>query len=217
MGRTDKKKTIEPRTSSNNSRVRSNNNLGKKSQSLVTSTISIVNESLNASQLSNSLQSPSGMTVLSDREDGTDSAIDEDGREMNKLKFSNKNRKGKVVSIKQYFTMTENNGNCNLCQNDIPVSSRSDANLRTHLANNHDMKDVLYKSQLRESRQKSRGFKFDQQEKKKIDSAMIDCIIRDSRSFNDFDKPGMRMFLKCIKPGYKPCCREKIGKCIKEK
>jgi hypothetical protein len=106
MGRTDKKKTIEPRTSSNNSRVRSNNNLGKKSQSLVTSTISIVNESLNASQLSNSLQSPSGMTVLSDREDGTDSEIDEDGREMNKLKFSNKNRKGKVVSIKQYFTMT---------------------------------------------------------------------------------------------------------------
>jgi hypothetical protein len=30
------------------------------------------------------------------------------------------------------------------------------------------------------------------EEKRKIDDELIECIIKDLRSFNDFEKPGMR-------------------------
>ena len=45
-------------------------------------------------------------------------------------------------------------------------------------------------------------------EKRKIDAALIDCIIKDSRSFNE--KAGMTKFLRVLRPNYVPCCRKTI-------
>lgn len=38
----------------------------------------------------------------------------------------------------------------------------------------------------------------------------------DSSSFNIFCKPGMKQFLSCLKPGYKPPSRKKIAKNLKK-
>ena len=50
------------------------------------------------------------------------------------------------------------------------------------------------------------------EDKRKIDDELVNCNIRDARSFNDFSKRWMRNFLKTIKPENVPCCRETVAK-----
>lgn len=49
---------------------------------------------------------------------------------------------------------------------------------------------------------------------KEINQALIHCIIKDSRPFCDFSKPGMMHFLSVVLPGYKPPHRRTIERNI---
>ena len=78
-----------------------------------------------------------------------------------------------------------------LCFEIIGISSGSDSNLRTHLAYKHDMLDVLTKSQLKRFKSSSEVFnkkKIPLDEKLKLHEEVVDCIINDSRTFNDLKK-----------------------------
>ena len=99
------------------------------------------------------------------------------------------------------------------------MSGRSDANLRTHLASIHNMPHLLLPSQSKRKRKMAtkKGNKISKEQKLLIDKEIIDCTIQDSRTFNDFHKPGMRKLLHCLLPGYKPCRKEKIRRSLKSK
>ncbi len=55
------------------------------------------------------------------------------------------------------------------------------------------------------------------EEKRLIDDELIECTIKDSRSFNDFEKQGMRWFLKVVLPNYVPCFRKTTTKILKKR
>jgi hypothetical protein len=149
-------------------------------------------------------------------EDQTTSEIDEDSQNYNKATYSNKTRKSKFP-VRQFFSFTKTGGWCESCKKNVPMAYRSDANLRSHLANHHNMPEVLLPSQIRRKNGESFKGKLPYGEKRKLDYELINCIIKDSRTFNDFNKPGMRRFLNAIKPGYIPCCRENVGKHLKNR
>ena len=156
--------------------------------------------------------------IRSSLEDATNSEVDEEVLKSNSKKYRNKKRKSKFP-VRDFFIIDGNSAFCEACQVSVKISSRSDANMRTHLANHHDMKQALLPSQIarKDTKIKCSSVKLSVNEKRFLNDEMINCIITDSRTFNDFNKPGMRRFLNVIKPGYKPCCREKVGKEIKKK
>ena len=51
------------------------------------------------------------------------------------------------------------------------------------------MTQYLYKSQNKEHKRKAKLIS--DVLKKKLDKAVVECIYKDHRSFNDFEKPGM--------------------------
>ena len=143
--------------------------------------------------------------------DDTDSNVDEGTNTHNKKVFSNKNTEKNFPEVRHLFKVTSNGyvGCCSICHRDVKLSGRSDANMRSHLSNVHKMPDILLPSQT----QRKEGIKIDKicigrEEKGKIDNQIIDFVIKDSRTFNDFHKPGMRKLLHLLKPGYKPCSKE---------
>ncbi|CAF4399010.1 unnamed protein product, partial [Didymodactylos carnosus] len=71
------------------------------------------------------------------------------------------------------------------------------ANIRRHLANSHGLSHLRYKSQLQKSTLISNA------KKKSLDDAAIKCIVRDSRPFNEFRRPGMKIVLEQATPGYR--------------
>ena len=114
--------------------------------------------------------------------------------------------------------MASSGGTCMDCNIFVSTSQRSDANLRTHLANHHGMNQVLLPSQQKRKKNKTEYREtMPIEEKRKIDDELIECIIKDSRSFNDFEKPGMRKFLNVVLPNYVPCCRKTITKNLKNR
>ena len=40
--------------------------------------------------------------------------------------------------------------------------------------------------------------------RKQLDEAIVKCIVQDSRSFNDFNRAGMKELLQIAVPGYVP-------------
>ena len=51
--------------------------------------------------------------------------------------------------------------------------------------------------------------------RKQLDEAIVKCIVQDSRSFNDFNKPGMLELLRIVAPGYVPRGRRTNAKYIR--
>jgi hypothetical protein len=94
------------------------NNSSKNSQIIETPKSSQV-----SSRLINSLDDKS-----SDLSDPTDSEKEE--KTSNNEKFANKKNKTKLPSVKKYFIQNGNDFYCETCKVDVPISSRSDANLR---------------------------------------------------------------------------------------
>ena len=143
-------------------------------------------------------------------EDPTDSDLDPDDVD--------KNNKKKRVEVRHLFEMESSGGTCMDCNIFVSTSQRSDANLRTHLANHHGMNQVLLPSQQKRKENKTEYREtMPIEEKRKIDDELIECIIKDSHSFNDFEKPGMRKFLNVVLPNYVPCCRKTITKNLKNR
>lgn len=90
------------------------------------------------------------------------------------------------------------------------MCEKSDSNLRSHLGKVHNMREFLYPSQLPISRRKDALIPAE--EKKKLNEAAINAIVRDALPFNHFKKPGMLKFLSTIKPGYKGPHRKTVRK-----
>ena len=80
--------------------------------------------------------------------------------------------------------------------------SFSTTNLRKHLGLVHKRIEYLYPSQQKNYSMKLNPIPIVR--KKQLHSAVISCIIQDSRSFIDFRKDGMRQFLAVAVPGYVP-------------
>lgn len=92
------------------------------------------------------------------------------------------------------------------------MSGSSKSNLRKHLWHGHGLKEYLTESQQKRLLKDQEVKTLDSKLKKALDKALIECIIRDSRPFNDFRKPGMLKFLKKAVPGYKPPHRTTVAK-----
>ncbi len=109
--------------------------------------------------------------------------------------------------------------NCNLCNIDVKTSSGSNSNLRSNLGLKHEMKHLLTKSQLerKENRSIVNEPIITNSERDLIHDKLVDSIIEDSRTFNDFLKSGIKKLFKLLKPGYKPPCYKTIMKLIKKK
>ena len=91
------------------------------------------------------------------------------------------------------------------------MGNNSDINLRSHLAFIHERIDLLTEGQKASSKfGKDKNEKLNPEEKSKIDEAVLECIYIDSRSFNDFIKPGMRKLFKILKPSYKPMTKQTV-------
>jgi len=72
----------------------------------------------------------------------------------------------------------------------------------------HKRTEFLYQSQRKDYSSKSQFLSL--QRRRELHSAVISCIITDSRSFNDFRKSGMRAFLAVAVSGYNPPHRATI-------
>lgn len=72
----------------------------------------------------------------------------------------------------------------------------------------HKLEEYLYPSQRANYIAKENPISTER--KKQLDSALISCIIHDSRSFDDFRKNGMRQFLSIAVPGYMPPHRSTV-------
>jgi hypothetical protein len=149
----------------------------------------------NSSQGSSCRLEPVPNQVYSTYEDNTDHENDEQEQLLNQ-KFKNNNKKSKYPPVRQHYdiqTAVKNKVKC-ICKlffEIIGISSGSDSNLRTHLAYKHDMLDVLTESQLKRFKSSSEVFnkeKIPLEEKLKLHEEVVDCIINDSRTFNDLKK-----------------------------
>ena len=137
-------------------------------------------------------------------------------------KFKNR-KKSKYQPVRHEFEIKNNCAECKICKNLIKISRGSDGNMRTHLYYIHKDKydeNVLTQSQKEKMLKIGSGEKYpkiDRNEKSKLDEIVLDCIIKDSRTFNDFNKVGMLKLLGVIKPGYKPPSRKSIARRLKKK
>jgi hypothetical protein len=76
------------------------------------------------------------------------------------------------------------------------------------------MTEYMYKSQLKSTQNKNELEEIQQLSKatkRKLDEYALDCIIIDSRPYNDFKKSGMLHFLSIAVPGYDPQHRQTIA------
>ena len=131
-------------------------------------------------------------------------------------------RKSKPITEDLFVQKINENGElvyfCLKCDDKAsPIKSNTgDGNLRKHLWHVHHDPDYLYPSQYKRL-VKNSVQSITPARKKELDEAIVNCIIQDSRTFNDFSKPGMREFLNKVVPNYTPPHRTTISKKLKTK
>lgn len=146
--------------------------------------------------------------------------------------------KKKKSSPMQFFKKSTNETDKYIClkceekgkKKSLKMINGIDSGLRKHLGSVHDMERYLYKSQQNQKKQQESPdppeddttaenttcrLVFTREIKKELDDAVLNCIIEDGRSFNDFRKPGMKKFLKLAIPGYKAPHRVTIARRVR--
>jgi len=73
------------------------------------------------------------------------------------------------------------------------------------------MKNFFYVSQLKGHKIKLKQNELPKERKAQLNKSLINCIIADSRPFNDFRKRGMLSFLSDAVPGFKPLHRKTVA------
>jgi len=88
---------------------------------------------------------------------------------------------------------------CCLCPDNKKISTNngSTSTLRKHLIAKHQLHELA----LPNSKRKSIPSSISNNKKQHLHDLFINCIIRDGRTFNDFEKPGMKKILQEIIPG----------------
>ncbi|CAF1291621.1 unnamed protein product [Rotaria sordida] len=121
-------------------------------------------------------------------------------------------QKNRVMNNDEVYKLFDKLSNglfrCKLCQQELKNKRYNTTNLRKHIGLVHKKNEYLYPSQQTNYLPKSNSIS--PERKKKLDSAIVSCIIKDSRSFDDFRKSGMREFLSIAVPGYVPPHRTTI-------
>lgn len=144
--------------------------------------------------------------------DSTDSVSSNDKQE----KFRN-NSSSKHPQVRSYYSkINKDDYQCNECGAEVKTNNSSDANLRTHMARKHERNDLLLPSQMKKPTAKV-GAEISTEEKNLLHRAVVDCILTDTRPFNDFNKAGIKVFLQKIRPAYKAPSRHWVRKCITKK
>lgn len=117
---------------------------------------------------------------------------DTDNRQINSNSSSN---------IWDYMTkQIDHKAKCNVCNTVLSRKNGATSGLRKHLFQVHKI-DSFKIDNFESSRSKPKKISID--EKKKIDSLLINCIVQDGRSFDDMRRPGMLKVLKYLAPGKK--------------
>ncbi|CAF1261123.1 unnamed protein product [Rotaria magnacalcarata] len=95
-----------------------------------------------------------------------------------------------------------NYATCCLCDDHTRISTNngSTSTLRRHLILKHNKHELVLPTAKRRRAQSS----IDRIRKQQLHNLSIGCIIRDSRTFNDLTKPGIRRLLQEVVPGYDP-------------
>lgn len=102
-----------------------------------------------------------------------------------------------------YMTKQENQkAKCTLCNIILSRRNGATSGLRKHLSRVHQIE--LSTAVREKSRAQSDLIPPD--EKKKLDSLIIDCIIQDGRSFDDMRRPGILKVFNHLRPSKKNIC-----------
>ncbi|CAM4822508.1 unnamed protein product [Rotaria magnacalcarata] len=106
-----------------------------------------------------------------------------------------------------------NYATCCLCKEykRISTNNGSTSTLRRHLILKHKLKDLI----LPNIKTKRSTLSMDPIRKQQLHNLSVDCIVRDSRTFNDFEKPGIKRLLQEFIPGYDPPTRHTVIRRLK--
>jgi hypothetical protein len=101
----------------------------------------------------------------------------------------------------QYATRTDdpNYATCNLCSNNKRISTNngSTSTLRQHLITKHGKTDLMVVN----GKKKISSEPISITRKQQLHDLLINCIVIDSRTFNEYEKPGIRKVLEEAFPG----------------
>jgi hypothetical protein len=92
-----------------------------------------------------------------------------------------------------------NYSTCCLCPDKKKISTNngSTSTLRKHLISKHQLHDL----ELPPAKRKLPASSITDDKKQHLHGLFIKCIVRDGRTFNDFQKPGMKKLLEELIPG----------------
>jgi hypothetical protein len=85
---------------------------------------------------------------------------------------------------------------CDLCDFKCSCHSHSTSTIRQHLISKHNKTDLIMKSSLNSSKRK-----ISEALKNELHQLCYSAIIKDSRSFNDLNKGGIKVLLNKLCPG----------------
>ncbi|CAF3428184.1 unnamed protein product [Rotaria socialis] len=129
----------------------------------------------------------------------------------------NTNKKGNPMRspVWQYFKRISINGvyrtQCleNGCDKTLALINWTTSPLFKHLRDVHKIHNLKKNSNGRVFVGRVKH-KLAKTKKKKLDNLAVEAIIKDGRSFNDFNKTGLKQFLQYAIPGYKPVHRNNV-------
>ena len=87
---------------------------------------------------------------------------------------------------------------CKICLEKLATPNYATTSLKRHLVQQHNLQKFTSNAT---SRRHSTYIHLSKAEKQKLDALAIDAIIKDSRSFGDFHKSGLKTFINALKPG----------------
>ncbi|CAF1176070.1 unnamed protein product [Adineta ricciae] len=96
---------------------------------------------------------------------------------------------------------------CDLCEFKCSCHSHSTSTIRQHLISKHKKTDLIVKSSSRSSKSK-----ISEALKNELHQLCYSAIVKDSRSFNDLNKTGIKALLNKLCPGYSPPHRNQVSR-----
>ncbi len=102
------------------------------------------------------------------------------------------------TNLWHYMTKQEHKkAKCNICNRILSRNNGATSGLRKHLFQIHNIESfgVISKNS------RSKSYAIPTEEKQKLDSLLINCIVQDGRSFDDMRRPGMLKVFNHMAPG----------------
>ncbi|CAF0744375.1 unnamed protein product [Rotaria sp. Silwood1] len=110
-----------------------------------------------------------------------------------------------------YMTKLKDKAKCNICSTTLSRKNGTTSGLRKHL---HQMHKLPYFG-VKSKKVDIKPHQFSSDERKKLDSLIINAIVEDGRSFGDMRKPGVLKVFNHLAPGYSPPHRNSVQRRLK--